>query len=86
MTAFDPVVPVTILEQTSMLTLVTAVLFVAVIVIALYVFGVFNTPYLDAFRFTFYLLFVLLVLTVWFGVTQPPNEGYNPTRAVDKLH
>ena len=58
------------------MTFATAILFVAVIVIALYAFGVFNTPYLDAFRFAFYLLLVLLVLSIWFGVMEPlPTEG-----------
>jgi len=58
-----------------MLTLTTGLLLLAVIVAALYAFGVFNTPYLGAFRFTFYLLLVLLVLSVWFGSTNQPNEG-----------
>ena len=60
-----------------MMTFASAILFVAVIVIALYAFGVFNTPYLDAFRFAFYLLLVLLVLSIWFGVMEPPlpTEG-----------
>jgi hypothetical protein len=62
-----------------MLTLVTGLLLAAVIVVALYAFGVFNTPYLDAFRFTFYLLLVLLILSVWFGIGDHPNEGYDPT-------
>ena len=43
-----------------MMTLLTGLLLTAVIVIALYAFGVFNTPYMDAFRVTFYLLLVLL--------------------------
>jgi hypothetical protein len=62
-----------------MLTLTTGLLLLAVIVAALYAFGVFNTPYLGAFRFTFYLLLVLLVLSVWFGSTNQPNEGYDAT-------
>lgn len=61
-----------------MLTLTTGVLMLAVIVIALYAFGVFDTPYLSAFRFTFYLLLVLLALSVWFGVHNQPYQGYDP--------
>ena len=61
-----------------MLTLVTGLLLTAVIVVALYAFGVFNTPYLGAFRFTFYILLALLVLSVWFGTGDQPNEGYDP--------
>ena len=62
-----------------MLTLTTGLLLLAVIVIALYAFGIFDTPYLGAFRFTFYLLLLLLVLSVWFGTANPPNQGYDPT-------
>ncbi|HKY73683.1 MAG TPA: hypothetical protein VJL88_17320 [Nitrospira sp.] len=62
-----------------MLTLLTGLLLTALIVIALYSFGVFNTPYLDAFRFAFYLLLVLLVLSIWFGTVNNPNEGYDAT-------
>jgi predicted membrane channel-forming protein YqfA (hemolysin III family) len=63
-----------------MLTFLTGLLLTAVIVVALYAFGVFNTPYLDAFRVTFYLLLVLLILSVWFGTgNNNPNEGYDAT-------
>jgi hypothetical protein len=62
-----------------MMTLLTGLLLTAVIVIALYAFGVFNTPYLDAFRVTFYLLLVLLVLSVWVGVEHQPHEGQDAT-------
>lgn len=62
-----------------MLTLTTGLLLLAVIVIALYAFGVFNTPYLGAFRFAFYLLLVLLALAVWYGTMNPSHEGYDPT-------
>jgi hypothetical protein len=61
-----------------MMTLLTGLLLTAVIVIALYAFGVFNTPYLDAFRVAFYLL-VLLVLSVWVGVEHQPHEGQDAT-------
>ncbi len=62
-----------------MMTLLTGLLLTAVIVIALYAFGVFNTPYMDAFRVTFYLLLVLLVLSVWFTAGHSPEKGYDPT-------
>jgi hypothetical protein len=62
-----------------MMTLLTGLLLSAVIVIALYAFGVFNTPYMDAFRVTFYLLLVLLILSVWFTAGHSPQEGYDPT-------
>lgn len=62
-----------------MLTLVTGLLLTALIVVALYTFGIFNTPYLDAFRFTFYLLLVLLVLSVWFSIGNQPFGGYDAT-------
>ena len=62
-----------------MVTLTTAVLFMCAIIIALYAFGLFSTPFLGAFRFTFYLLLVLMVLSVWLGVIDQPDEGYSPT-------
>lgn len=62
-----------------MMTLAAGVTFLALIVLALYVFGVFSTPYLEAFRFAFYLLLVLFALTVGFGLLDHPYEGYDPT-------
>ena len=57
-----------------MLTLVTGLLLTTLIVVALYAFGIFNTPYLDA-----YLLVVLLVLSVWFSIGYQPSGGYDAT-------
>ena len=62
-----------------MITLLIGLLLTAVIVIALYAFGVFNTPFLDAFRVSFYLLLVLLVLSVWFSIGHQPHEGQDTT-------
>ena len=62
-----------------MLTLVSGLLLTALLVVALYTFGIFNTPYLNAFRFAFYLLLVLLVLSVWFSVGNQPSGGYDAT-------
>ena len=62
-----------------MLTLLTGLLLTAVIVLALYAFGVFNTPYLDAFRVSFCLLLVLLVLSVWFSIGHQTHEGQHTT-------
>ena len=67
-----------------MLTLWIGVLLTAVIVVALYAFGLFSTPYLGAFRFTFYLLLALLILSIWFGTGDHPYEGYDPTVGVAK--
>lgn len=61
-----------------MMIVAGALLFVLVI-LGMYVAGWFSTPYLDAFRFVFYLLLVLFVLTVGFVVYDHPNEGYDPT-------
>jgi hypothetical protein len=62
-----------------MLTLVAGLLLTGVIVAALYAFGICSTPYLDAFRFAFYLLLVLLVLSVWFSIGNQPYKGYDAT-------
>jgi hypothetical protein len=66
-------------EAEAMTTLIGAVIFAALIVLALYVFGVFSTPYLEALRFAFYLLLVLFVITVGIGLMDNPNKGYDPT-------
>ena len=63
-----------------MVTILAGVLLLAVIVIALYAFGIFDTPYLDAFRAAFYLLLVLLILSVWFSIGHQPTES--PDRTV----
>jgi hypothetical protein len=62
-----------------MMTLLAAAMFLILIVLALYVFGIFSTPYVEAFRFAFYLLLVLLVITVGIVLMQQPYEGYDPT-------
>jgi hypothetical protein len=62
-----------------MMTLLAAVIFLAVIILALYVFGIFSTPYVEAFRFAFYFLLVMLALTIGIAVMQQPNQGYDPT-------
>lgn len=62
-----------------MTTLLGAVLLALLIVLALYVFRVFSTPYLEAVRFAFYLLLVLLAITVGVGIMDNPNKGYDPT-------
>jgi len=62
-----------------MMMLLTGLLLTALIVIALYAFGVFSTPFLEAFRVSFYLLLVLLVLSVWFSVGHEPHEGQDTT-------
>jgi hypothetical protein len=62
-----------------MMTLLAGTIFLALIILALYVFGIFSTPYLEAFRFAFYVLLVMLVLTIGIVLMQQPNEGYDPT-------
>jgi hypothetical protein len=60
-----------------MLTFVATSLFILLIVLALYAFGLFDTPYLSAFRFAFYLVLVLLILTVGGSLVHHPDEGYD---------
>jgi hypothetical protein len=61
-----------------MMTLIAGGMLLALVVPALYVFGVFSTPYLNAFRFMFYLLLALLALTVGVSLMDHPQEGYDP--------
>jgi hypothetical protein len=62
-----------------MITALAGFLLFALIILALYAFGVFSTPYLEAFRFAFYLVLVLLALTIGLSLIQYPYEGYDPT-------
>ena len=62
-----------------MVRFLTGLLLTPVIVFALYAFGVFSTPYLDAFRGAFYLLLVLLILSIWVSVGHQPHEGQDTT-------
>jgi len=66
----------------AMLTFVAAVVFILLIVLALYVFGIFSTPYFEAFRFAFYLLLVILVLILGIGFLNHPFKGYEPTARI----
>ena len=59
--------------------LFAGILLFTLIIVGLYVAGWFSTPYLDAFRFAFYLLLILLVLTVRFAIVGHQYEGYDPT-------
>ncbi len=62
-----------------MITLMAALLLLVLVVVGLYVFGLLNTPYLEAFRFAFYVLLVIFVLTVAVGLMDHPQQGYDPT-------
>jgi hypothetical protein len=62
-----------------MMTWLAGLVFLALIVTALYAFGWFSTPYLEAFRFAFYLLLVLFALTVGISLMDQPPKGYDPT-------
>ena len=62
-----------------MMMFLTGLLLTAVIVFALYAFGVFSTLYLDAFRVAFYLLLVLLILSIWVSVGHQPHQGQDIT-------
>ncbi|MDI3463754.1 MAG: hypothetical protein OJF50_002575 [Nitrospira sp.] len=63
----------------AMNMLLAGILLVALSVVVPFVAGWFCTPYLDAFRFAFYLVLILLILTVGFVVLGHQYEGYDPT-------
>ena len=62
-----------------MMSLLTAAMFALLILTALYAFGVFGTPYLDAFRFAFYLVLLIFVVVIVFSMGDDPFKGYDPT-------
>ena len=62
-----------------MTTLLVATLLLGIIITALYAFGVFSSPYTDAFRFGFYLLLMVGIVAVVLAIGRHPFEGYDPT-------
>jgi hypothetical protein len=62
-----------------MITLLVATVLLGMIITALYAFGIFSTPYTDAFRFGFYLLLLVGLVAVVFAMRRNPFEGYDPT-------
>ena len=64
-----------------MVTLLVAIVLIGMISTALYAFGIFNTPYTDAFRIRFYLIILLGLVAVVLTIGRHPIEGYDPTQA-----
>lgn len=67
-----------------MVPLIAGGLLLGIIIVALYFFGAFKSPYLGLpyfwlFRLALYLLLILLMLTLWYGGRERPYEGHNPT-------
>jgi Na+/proline symporter len=62
-----------------MMTLLLGIVFLGAIITALYAFGIFSTPYTDAFRIGFYLLLVVSFVAVVLAMGRNPFEGYDPT-------
>lgn len=63
-----------------MVTLIASGLLLGLIIVALYFFGAFKSPYLGIpyfwlFRFALMLLLMLLMLTLWYGGRDRPHEG-----------
>jgi len=67
-----------------MVTLIAGGLLLGIIIVALYFFGAFKSPYLGIpyfwfFRLALFLLLMLLMLTLWYGGREQPYEEYDPT-------
>jgi len=64
-----------------MVTFIAAGLFMGIIIVALYFFGAFKSPYigLPFFRLAWYLLLMLEMLALWYGGREHSYEGYDPT-------
>ena len=62
-----------------MMTLLLGIVLLGAIITALYAFGIFSTPYTDAFRMGFYLLLVVSFVAVVLAMGRNPFEGYDPT-------
>jgi hypothetical protein len=62
-----------------MVTLLLATVLIGVILSALYAFGVFSSPYTEAFRVGFYLLLLVGLVAIALTIGQHQFEGYDPT-------
>jgi hypothetical protein len=63
-----------------MTTVIVMVGIIALILTAVFAFGVLNTPYMEAFRVGFYFIVVVFVLVVLFALSGDPlGGGYDPT-------
>lgn len=63
----------------EVVTLLVGVVLLGMIITALYAFGIFSTPYTDAFRFGFYLFVMIGLVAVVLVMGRQPFEGYDPT-------
>lgn len=68
-----------------MVTVIASGLLLGIIIVALYFFGTFKSPYLGLpffwlFRFALFLLLMLLMLMLWQGGRKHPAEGYDPAK------
>lgn len=62
-----------------MTTLLAATVMLGIIITALYAFGIFSTPYTDAFRVGFYLFLMVGLVAVVLVMGRQPFDGYDPT-------
>ena len=64
-----------------MVTFIAAGLLLGIIIVGLYFFGAFKSPYigLPFLRLALYLLLMLLMLALWYGGKERPYEGYDST-------
>ena len=62
-----------------MTTLLAVTVLLGIIITALYAFGIFSTPYTDAFRVGFYLFLMIGLVAVVLVMGRQPFEGYDPT-------
>jgi hypothetical protein len=64
-----------------MVTLIASSLLLGIIIVVLYFFGAFKSPYigLPFFRLAWFLFLILIMLALWYGGRERPYEGYDPT-------
>jgi hypothetical protein len=62
-----------------MMTLLAGIVLTGIAVCALYAFGIFSSPYTEAFRVGFYLLLLVGLAAMVLVLGRHPFEGYDPT-------
>lgn len=59
--------------------IVGIILAIIVLVMALYGFGFFDSPYMGTFRVAFYFFLIFFLVTLAVGIVSQSNQGYDPT-------
>jgi len=67
------------MQRREIMVIISVILAIAILVSALYGFGVFDTPYMGTFRIVFYFVLFFFLATLSMSVLSHWDQGYDPT-------